>query len=266
MLKPFEYHKPSALADAVALLAQENSKALAGGMTLLPAMRQWLAEPSALVDLSGLEELKGVRSHNKRGLVLGAMTTHVEVATAPLVLGKIPALASLAGGIGDAQVRHCGTVGGSLANNDPAADYPAALLALGGSVHTNKRTIDAADYFDGLFTTVLEEDEIILHLHFPPPKRGAYAKFRQPASLYALVGVFIAQTDDGVRVAVTGAGDDGVFRATELEKRLNGEFSPTALDGAKLPADELMSDLHGSAEYRASLIVTMAKRAVAACC
>lgn len=261
MMKSFDYHKPTNIDEAEKMLSG-GGQLLAGGMTLLPTMKQRLAAPSSLVDLSAVEELHGIRRHDKRGVVIGAMTTHAQVAASDIVREDIPALAALAGGIGDVQVRHRGTIGGSLANNDPAADYPAALLALDGSVHTNKRELSAAEFFAGLFTTTLEEDEIIRHLHFTKPEHAAYVKFRQPASLYALVGVFVAKTADGVRVAVTGAGGDGVFRAKALEKRLNDDYSASALEGVKVPADTLLGDIHGSAEYRASLITTLAKRAL----
>lgn len=264
MMNNFDYHKPTTVDEAVKLLGQGETALLAGGMTLLPTIKQRLAAPSALIDLSAMADLKGVREHDKKGVVIGATVTHADVASAALVQDKIPALAKLAGGIGDVQVRHRGTIGGSLANNDPAADYPAALLALAGSVHTNKRTIEADDYFQGLFATALAADEIICHLHFPVPTAAAYVKFSQPASLYALVGVFVAQTADGVRVAVTGAGNDGVFRATALEERLNKDCSVAALDGVSVPSEELIGDMHGSAEYRAALVVALGKRAVAA--
>jgi carbon-monoxide dehydrogenase medium subunit len=243
-------------------LLTDGAKALAGGMTLLPTIKQGLAAPDALVDLSTIEALVGIREHHDKGVVIGAMTTHATVSSSDLVREKIPSLASLASGIGDAQVRHRGTIGGSLANNDPAADYPAALLGLGGSVHTNKRTIAADDFFDGLFSTALEDDEVIAHVHLPIPQYAVYVKFPQPASRYALVGVFIAQINGGVRVAVTGAGSDGVFRAQSLETALNQNFSAAALSGVQENAAELMSDLHGSAAYRAHLITILAQRAL----
>lgn len=263
MIKPFNYHKPANLEDAAALLAQGGT-ALAGGMTLLPTMKQRLNAPQEVVDLSAIAELREVSLHERAGLVIGAMVTHAQVAAHPLVHEHLPALAHLAGGIGDAQVRHRGTIGGSLANNDPAADYPAALLALGGEVHTNKRKISAEEYFQGLFATALEEGEVVRHLHFPVPVEAAcYVKFPQPASLYALVGVFVAKRSDGVRVAVTGAGADGVFRATALEEKLSQDYSAAAIDGVQVSADDLISDLHGDAAYRAALITTLTKRALA---
>lgn len=263
-MNQFDYHKPAAVSEAAALLAGTGAKLLAGGMTLLPTIKQQLAVPSALIDLSGVADLSGIAAGDE--IVIGAMTTHAAVAANAAVKEKIPALAALAGGIGDAQVRHRGTIGGSLANNDPAADYPAAVLALGATVRTNKRDIGADDYFQGLFTTALDDDEIIQSVSFPAPAFAAYVKFRQQASLYALVGVFVAKTANGVRVVVTGAGDDGVFRVGVLEDALNKDFSAAALDGANVPADGLLSDLHGSAEYRASLIGTLAKRAVGGGC
>lgn len=261
-MNDFQYHKPASADEAAKLLAG-GASALAGGMTLLPTIKQGLAAPEALADLSGVADLGGIRTDKKRGLVIGAMTTHAEVAASSVVRETIPALAKLAGGIGDPQVRHRGTIGGSLANNDPAADYPAGLLGLGGSVHTNKRgEISADDFFTGLFSTALEEDEIILHLHFDVPERAAYIKFAQPASRYALVGVFVAKTKNGARVAITGAGANGVFRAKELEEKLDRDFSAAALDGMKMDAKDLLSDIHGSAEYRAALIPALAKRAL----
>ncbi len=258
-MKTFEYHKPSSLDDAAKLLAQADAVALAGGMTLLPVMKQRLNSPSVVVDLAALEDLRGIRENESKGVVLGAMTTHAEVAGDALVREKLPALAELAAGIGDAQVRNRGTVGGSLANNDPAADYPAALLALNGSVHTNKREIAADDFFAGLFATALEEGEIIRHLHFPIPEKAGYKKFPQPASLYALVGVFAAKTNGGVRVAVTGAGSEGVFRVPELEEALGKDFSPESVpeklsDGVE---EKLLNDIHGSPQYRAALITAL---------
>ncbi|MGU9951727.1 MAG: FAD binding domain-containing protein [Gammaproteobacteria bacterium WSBS_2016_MAG_OTU1] len=258
----FEYHKPAS-ADEAAKLLSAGATALAGGMTLLPAVKQGLATPSALADLSEAKELQGIREDAKRGVVIGAMVTHAEVAASSLVREKIPALAKLAANIGDPQVRHRGTCGGSLANNDPAADYPAGLLGLGGSVHTNKRTIDAAEFFSGLFTTALDEGEIILHVHFDIPEKAIYMKFPQPASRYALVGIMLAKTANGVRAAVTGAGDDGVFRATDIENALSKDFSAAALADVKISADGLMGDMHGSADYRAHLITVLAKRALA---
>lgn len=265
-MKTFEYHKPAALAAAAELLAAGDARALAGGHTLLPAMKQRLDAPATVVDLSGVAELnpaEKIRAENG-AVTIGALARHAEVARCGIVQNAIPALAKLAGGIGDAQVRHRGTLGGSLANNDPAADYPAAALALGATIRTNQREIAAGDFFTGLFATALAAGEIIVSASFPVPERAGYAKFPQPASLYALTGVFVAKTKDGVRVAVTGAGADGVFRAKELEAALAKDFSPGALEGIKPSAAGLMGDIHGSPEYRAALMAAMAKRAVAA--
>src|SRR5271165_2365489 len=248
----FEYHRPQTLAGA-----------LAGGMTLLPTMKQRLASPSAIVELKNVPELSGL-SREGDNLVIGAMTRHAEVARSPVVKGAIPALAKLAGGIGDPHVRNRGTIGGSLANNDPAADYPAVVLALGATIVTSKRRLAADDYFKGLFETALETGELITQVSFPIPQKAAYMKFANPASRYALVGVFVAKTAGGVRVAVTGAGSNGVFRAEAFEAALNANFSPAALDGVSVPASGLNSDLHADADYRAHLIGVMARRAVAA--
>lgn len=262
-MNAFDYHRPTTLAEAEKLVAA-GGKLLAGGMTLLPSIKQGLAAPSALVDLSQVAELGGERIRLEGNtLIIGALTPHADVARCGYVQKAIPALAALAGGIGDTQVRHCGTIGGSLANHDPAADYPAALLGLGGSVRTNKRMIDADAFFTGLFDTALAEDELLLEVQFPLPEAAAYIKFAQPASRYALVGVFVARAGGQVRAAVTGAGGDGVFRARNLEACLSDHCAPAALDGHSIAADNLLSDLHGSAEYRASLVMTLAKRAVA---
>ncbi len=259
----FEYHRPHTLSGALAELEKQDAKALAGGMTLLPTMKQRLAAPSALVELKDLPELKGL-SRDGDNLVIGASTRHVEVASSPVVKSAIPALAKLAAGIGDAHVRNRGTIGGSLANNDPAADYPAAALALGATIVTSKRRIAADAYFKGVFETALEPGELITQVSFPVPQKAAYMKFANPASRYALVGVFVAKTAGGVRVAVTGAGENGVFRSQPLEAALNANFSPVAADGASVPATGLNSDIHADADYRAHLIKVMAKRAVAA--
>jgi aerobic carbon-monoxide dehydrogenase medium subunit len=259
----FEYHRPETLSAAVGDLANPDAKVLAGGMTLLPTMKQRLASPAALIDLRNVRELAGIAREGDN-LVIGAMAKHAEVAQSSVVQAAIPALASLAGAIGDPHVRNMGTIGGSLANNDPAADYPAAALALGATIVTNTRRIAAQDFFTGLFETALEAGELITQVSFPIPQRAAYMKFRNPASRYALVGVFVAKTADGVRVAVTGAGSSGVFRAEEFEAALNANFSPAALDGVSMSASGLNSDLHADADYRAHLIGVMAKRAVAA--
>jgi aerobic carbon-monoxide dehydrogenase medium subunit len=259
----FEYHRPETLSAAVADLAGPDAKALAGGMTLLPTMKQRLASPTALIDLKSVHELAGITREGDN-LVIRAMTRHAEVASNAVAQAAIPALASLAGIIGDPHVRNMGTIGGSLANNDPAADYPAAALALGATIVTNKRRIAAQDFFTGLFETALETGELITQVSFPVPQKAAYMKFRNPASRYALVGVFVAKTAGGVRVAVTGAGSSGVFRAEAFEAALNASFSPAALDGVSVPASGLNSDLHADADYRAHLIGVMARRAVEA--
>jgi carbon-monoxide dehydrogenase medium subunit len=259
----FEYHRPQSLSGALADLANPDAKALAGGMTLLPTMKQRLASPAALIDLKNVRELTGI-ARDGDSLVIGAMTRHADVARSNIVEAAIPALAKLAGGIGDPHVRNMGTIGGSLANDDPSADYPAAALALGATIVTDKRRIGAEDFFKGLFETALDTGELITQVSFPVPQRAAYMKFPNPASRYALVGVFVAKTAAGVRVAVTGAGSNGVFRLNAFEAALNANFSPAALDGVSVPADGLNSDLHADADYRAHLIVVMAKRAVAA--
>ena len=258
----FTQHRPATVRQAASLLAkQEEAKLLAGGHTLIPTMKLRLAGPKHLVDLSKVEGLTGIEMKG-RSLVIGAMTTHVEVQTSPIVKENIPALAELAGKIGDPAVRHRGTIGGSLANNDPTADYPAAVLALGATIVTNKRRLKAEEYFQGLFSTALEADEIITKVMFPVPKKAAYVKFRNQASRYALVGVFVARRPSDVRVAVTGAGGSGVFRVAAFEEALKKRFSSKAIEGIHVPADGLNSDIHGSAEYRAHLIGVLARRAV----
>jgi len=259
----FTYHKASSVADAAAKVSSADDGVLmAGGMTLIPTLKQRLAMPSDVVDLGGVGDLAGISV--KDGVVsIGAMTRHDAVANSADVKGAIPALAALAGGIGDPMVRNRGTMGGSVANNDPAADYPAAVLALGATVVTDKRSIAADDFFKGMFETALEPGEIITRIDFPVPKRAAYVKFPNPASRYAIVGVFVAETAGGVRVAVTGAAPS-VFRATAMETALSGDFTPGALAGVTIPADGLNADIHASAEYRAHLVGVMAKRAVAA--
>ncbi len=257
------YHKPSSLSEAVsALSSNEDAKVLAGGQTLLPTMKQHLAAPSDLVDIRAIDGMVGV-SVSGDTVTVGAATTHAEVAASTDVQAHIPALASLAEGIGDPAVRHMGTIGGSIANNDPAADYPSAVLALGATVVTSKREIAADDFFDGMFATALDEDEIITAVRFPKPAKAAYAKFPNPASRYAMAGVFVAQTGGGVRVAVTGAGADGVFRHNGMEAALSGNFSEAAADGVAVSADDMLSDIHGDAAYRANLVKVMTKRAVA---
>jgi carbon-monoxide dehydrogenase medium subunit len=260
---PFKYHKAATVRGAVALLKKaEEPKLLAGGQTLIPTMKQRLASPKSLIDLAGAG-LSGIEQKG-RTVVIGAMTTHAEVANSPVVQAAIPALAALAGHIGDPQVRHRGTIGGSIANNDPAADYPAALMALGATVHTNKRKLAAEEFFAGMFSTALDEDEIVTKVVFPVPGKAGYVKFPNPASRYAIVGVFVAKKGRSVRVAVTGAGSGGVFRHAAMEEALAKRFNPKSLDGIATPADDLNGDIHASAEYRAHLVGVMAKRAVAA--
>lgn len=260
----FKYHRPGTVRQAANLLVKnEDAKLIAGGHTLVPVMKQRLASPPHLVDLSHIEGLNAIEMKG-RSLVIGATATHFEVANSAVVGEAIPALAELAGMIGDPAVRHKGTIGGSLANNDPTADYPAAVMALGATIVTNKRKLKPEEFFQGLFTTALEPDEIITRVMFPLPKKAAYQKFRNQASRYALVGVFVARRPSDVRVAVTGAGGDGVFRAIEFEEALKKRFSAKSLDGLTVSAEGLNSDIHGSAEYRAHLIGVLARRAVEA--
>lgn len=259
----FSYHRPASVADAAALLAShEDAKLLAGGQTYLPTLKQRLAQPSDLIDLGGIAELKRIKEEGG-GLTIGAMTRHADVAHSDVVKRVIPALAALAELIGDPAVRNRGTMGGSISNNDPAADYPGALLALGATVRTNKREIPADAFFTAMFETALERDEIVTAIHFPKPDKAAYVKFPNPASRYSMVGVFAARTGGGVRVAVTGAGPTA-FRWVDAENALAANFSPAAIDGLSVDASDLNADLHASAEYRAHLMKVMAKRAVAA--
>ncbi len=259
----FTFHRPQTLRQAVSMLGKDaDAKLLAGGHTLLPTMKLRLARPSQLIDLSRIEGLAGIEASG-RSLVIGAMTRHADVHTSPVVQQAIPVLAKLAGMIGDPAVRHMGTIGGSIANNDPSADYPGACLGLGATIITNKRRIKADDFFTGLFSTALEPAEIITKVSFPIPKKAAYQKFRNQASRYALVGVFVAKRGNDARVAVTGAGGNGVFRVAAFEAALKKRFSPKSLEGLSVPADGLSSDIHGSAEYRAHLIGVLARRAVA---
>jgi len=256
------YVKAKSVKEAAEFVARNpDAKLLAGGMTLIPTLKQRLARPTHVVDIANLPELRGIAAKGGK-LVIGAGTKHHEVATSAVVKKAIPALAGLAAEIGDPQVRNRGTIGGSLANNDPAADYPAAALGLGATVVTTKRSIAADDFFQGLFTTALEEGEVIVGIEFPMPKRAAYSKFPHPASGYAMAGVFIAQTAGGVRVAVTGAGP-GVFRWKEAEAALATGFKPAAIEGVKLDASGLNTDIHADGEYRANLVRVMAKRALA---
>lgn len=257
----FNYHKPDSIDEAIQLfLGAEDGIYLAGGHTLLPSMKQRLAAPTDVIDLAGIEGLSGVESVGA-DLEIGALTAHDEVATSPVVQSVIPALAELASLIGDAQVRNRGTIGGSVANSDPAADYPAGVLGLGAEIVTNKRSITADDFFTAMFETALEEGELITKIKFPKPEAAAYVKFPNPASRYATVGVFIARTGSGIRVAITGAAPS-VFRSTDMEEALSRDFSVEALEGISLDAGEMNSDLHATAEYRAHLCTVMAKRAV----
>ena len=257
----FDFVKPSTVADAAKALAAEGAQALSGGQTLIPTMKQRLAAPVTLVSLTGIAEMQGVKMGDG-GLHVGAATTHAIVARD--AAAHYPALAKLASGIGDPAVRNRGTIGGSIANNDPAACYPSAVLGSGATVVTNKRRIAADDYFQGLFTTALEEGEFVTSVIFPVPQQAAYVKFNQPASRFALTGVFVARYAGGVRVAVTGAGSDGVFRWAEAERALSADFSAAALSGLSASASGMSSDLHGSAAYRANLVKVLAQRAVSA--
>lgn len=262
-MKSFAFRRPQSVADAVALLqGNDAAKLLAGGQSLIPVLKLDLAQPDDLVSLAGIPALREVRDGDP--LVIGALVTHDEVSNSPVVRQRIPALAHLAGAIGDAQVRNRGTLGGSLAHADPAADYPAAVLGLGATIETDRRRIAADDYFTGLFSTALAADEIITAVHFPVPQCAAYAKFAHPASKYALVGVMVAKTAGGVRIAVTGAGTKA-FRVPALESALAARFAPDVVTDGVVPAAELRSDDAASAEYRAHLITVMARRAVQAC-
>lgn len=260
----FNYKKVDSVAAAVdALQSAEDGKLLAGGQTMLPTMKHRLASPSDIVDLSGVGELQGIAVAGDT-VTIGAMTTHAEVAASADVQNAIPALAKLAGNIGDPAVRNRGTIGGSIANNDPAADYPSAVIALGATVKTNQREIAGDDFFTGMFETALEENEVIVSVSFPVPDSAAYMKFENPASRYAIVGVFVAKNASGVRVGVTGA-TPCAHRAMRIEEALGGELNAAAIDGVAIPVDKMNSDIHASAEYRAHLVMVMAKRAVEAC-
>ncbi|HEX6415698.1 MAG TPA: xanthine dehydrogenase family protein subunit M [Burkholderiales bacterium] len=258
----FEYHRPASTKDALSLGKKEEARYLAGGQSLVQAMKLRLSSPSDLVDLGAIKELAGIKASGS-GVEIGAMTRHADVAGSPEVKKAIPALAALAGIIGDRQVRHMGTMGGSLANSDPAADYPAAVLALGATITTNKRKIEADSFFKGLYETALEPGELITSVAFPAPKRAAYMKFKNPASRFAIVGVFVADFGGKVRVGVTGAGPCA-FRQAEMEKALAAKFAPESVANIKVKPDGLNNDLHASPEYRAHLITVMAKRAVEA--
>lgn len=257
----FNYHRPTSLDEARKILGDnDEAKLLAGGMTLLPTMKMRLASPSDLVDLSNIEGLADI-SDSGDAIEIGAMVCHAEVAASDVVRAAIPALSDLANSIGDAQVRNRGTIGGSVANSDPAADYPAAVLGLNAVVKTDRREISADDYFKALFETALEPGEIVISVRFARPKRAAYSKFPNPASRYAIVGVMVAETTEGIRVAVTGAAGCA-YRATAMEDALSKDFSAGALEGIAVDAKDLLSDLHASAEYRAHLVGVMARRAV----
>ena len=259
----FDYVRPVSLADAVkAFGASEENRVLAGGQTLIPTMKQRLAMPAMLIDLAGVAELKGV-SRDGNSVTIGAMTTHAAVAASAEVQKAIPALAELAGGIGDPMVRNMGTIGGSVANADPAACYPAALLGLGATVHTDRRTIAADAFFTGLYETALQPGELITAVSFPLVQRAAYMKYKQPASRFALVGVFVSQGAGGVRVAVTGA-KGSVFRVKAMEAALTANFTAAAAKGVTVPTTDINADMHGSAAYRAAMITVMTQRAVTA--
>lgn len=257
------YHRASSVDEAAKLLQKaDDGKFIAGGQTLIPTMKARLAAPSDLIDLRHIKDMKGI-SVSGRTVTIGAGTTHGEIADSKEIESVCPGFVDMARHIGDPQVRHMGTIGGSIANNDPAADYPAALVALKATITTDRRDIAADDFFKGLFETALEDGEIVTKVSFTAPAQCGYEKFRNPASRYALTGVFVAKNDDGVRVGVTGAGDDGVFRAAEIETALSKSFDAAALDGVTVPAKNLMSDIHASADYRANLVVVLAKRALA---
>ena len=257
----FEYHKPTSVADAVKILsADPDARPISGGQTLLPALKHRLNKPTSLVDLSGISELRGVKREGDK-ITVGALTKHIEVQNSPEIKSAIPALSYMATVIGDIQVRNRGTMGGSVSNNDPAADYPAAVLALDATLVTDKRRIASDDFFQGMFTTALEPGELLTAIEFPIPEKAGYAKMRNPASRYVMAGVFVAKTKGGVRVVVNGAGP-GVFRQAEMERALSANWSPDAVANIKQPSEGLNSDIHGSAEYRAHLVTVMAKRAV----
>ena len=259
-----KYHKASSAEEAVSMLASaDDGKFMSGGQTLIPTMKQRLAAPSDLIDLSRIDAMKGITVAGSQ-VTIGAATTHAEVAGSAELRGVCPGLADLAGLIGDPHVRHMGTLGGSIANNDPAADYPSAMVALGAEIMTTKRTIAADDFFVGMFETALEEDEVITAVTFSAPEKAAYSKFPNPASRYAMAGVFVAKGGDGVRVGVTGAGSDGVFRHEGMEAALGSNWSPDAVADIDVDEGMMLSDIHGSAAYRANLVKVMAKRAVAA--
>jgi carbon-monoxide dehydrogenase medium subunit len=261
-MHPTHYHRPALVEEATTIFQQrEDASYLSGGHTLLPTMKLGLARPSDLIDLGAIAALRGIEASAQR-VVIGAATCHAEVAASPLVRQHIPALAGLAGSIGDRHVRHRGTIGGSVANNDPAADYPAAVLGLGATVVTDRRAIAADDFFVSLYETALEPGEIITRIDFPLPLSAAYAKFRSPASRFAITAVFVTRGAHGVRVAVTGAGSGGVFRAHRLEAALAADFRAEALEGVRIDPATLLGDMNGSPEYRANLVMVLARRAL----
>ncbi len=259
----FAYHKPTTVADAVKILAADSdARPISGGQTLLPALKHRLNKPTSVVDLSGIAELRGIKRDGNK-IVIGAMTRHADVANSAEVKAAIPMLAMLASGIGDPAVRNRGTIGGSVSNNDPAADYPSAVVALNATVVTSSRRIAADDFFQGMFTTAMEPGELLVAVEFPIPEKAGYAKMRNPASRYVMAGAFVAKTGGQVRVAINGAAAC-VFRQKDMEAALSANWSPAAVAGVKQAADDMNSDIHGSAEYRAHLVTVMAKRAVAA--
>jgi len=258
----FTYHRPTTVRQAVNLLARNpEAKLLAGGHSLVPVMKQRLAAPPVIVDLNMVEGMSGVELKG-RSIVVGALTRHADVANSPIVKEHMPALAGVPGSIGDPQVRNRGTIGGSIANNDPNADYPAACLGLGATIVTNKRRIAADDFFTGMFSTALEDNEIIVRVQFPIARKAAYEKFKHPASGFALVGVFVSKRSSDIRVAVTGAGANGVFRVTAFEEALKKRFASKSLEGLTVSPDEMSSDIHAGAEYRAHLVGVLARRAL----
>lgn len=259
----FTFHRPTTVRQAAGLLARNpDAKLLAGGHSLLPVMKQRLAQPSALIDLSLVEGLDTVEQKG-RSIVIGAMARHADVAKSSVIREVLPALAEVPGSVGDPQVRNRGTIGGSIAHNDPNADYPAAVLGLGATIITNKRRIAADDFFQGMFSTALEEGEIITKVSFPVAKKAAYEKFKHPASGFAMVGVFVSKRGSDIRVAVTGAGADGVFRVPSFEEALKKRFAAKSLQGMSIPATGMNADIHASAEYRAHLVGVLARRALA---
>ncbi len=259
------YQRASSTDDAVSKMASaDDGKYLGGGQTLIPTMKQRLAAPSDLIDLGAIDAMKGIKIDGNQ-ITIGASTTHAQVASSKELQKACPAICDLAGMIGDPAVRHRGTIGGSIANNDPAADYPAAMMALNAQITTNKRTIDTDDFFTGMFETALGEDEIVTAITFPAPSKAAYSKFPNPASRYAMAGVFVAKLKNGMaRVGVTGAGSDGVFRHIGMEDKLTADWSADAIAGERVDAGDMLSDIHGDGNYRANLVKVMAKRAVAA--